>query len=137
MFERVFVSYSHDDEIIVDNVIEAYKSLGIKVKIDKEALRAGDIWWEKLKKMIEKSEVFQLYWSAKAKDSKYVTEEWNHALMILDQKEERFIRPCYWEDPLPSVPKELEDFHFYRINIEPFKSRKEFMKKLKTKTKKR
>jgi hypothetical protein len=137
LFDSVFVSYSHDDTFIVDHFKEAYKSLGIEVKIDKDILRAGDKWNEKLIDSIDESDVFQLYWSTKAKDSKYVTEEWEHALKISDKKEERFIRPCYWEDPLPTPPEELSNIHFQRVNINIFKYSKEFKKRLKAKTKKR
>ncbi|MFW9866523.1 MAG: toll/interleukin-1 receptor domain-containing protein [Candidatus Thorarchaeota archaeon] len=137
LFDSVFVSYSHEEKIIVDHFREAYKSLGINVKIDEDILQSGDRWSPKLLKSIDESDVFQLYWSEKAKKSQYVTEEWKHALKIIDKKEERFIRPCYWEDPMPSAPDELSDIHFQRVNINIFKSSKEFKKKLKTKTKKR
>ena len=133
MFERLFISYSHTDQTLIDNFIIAYKSLGIKVKIDKDALSAGDTWWEKLKELIEKSDVFQLYWSNKAKESENVTNEWKHALKILEhgEKAKNFIRPCYWEDPMPIPPEDLKKIHFYKINIEKLDFRRKIKKKIK------
>jgi len=139
MFESLFISYSHADETLIDNFIIAYESLGITVKIDKDALKSGDIWQEKLIELIEESDVFQLYWSNKARESENVTKEWKHALKILKSgdKAKSFIRPCYWELPMPEIPEELRQIHFYKISIENLDFRKKIRKKIKKGTSKK
>ncbi|MFX0074822.1 MAG: toll/interleukin-1 receptor domain-containing protein [Candidatus Hermodarchaeota archaeon] len=122
IFEQLFISYSHKDALIVDQCILAYNALGIKVNLDKTSLRSGDKWKERLLHLIDRSDIFQLYWSKASKDSLNVTQEWQHALSLVSQKGERFIRPCYWEIPMPDPPKELESFHFVELDIDKIKT---------------
>ena len=123
MFEKLFVSYSHkeEDKNVVENFIDAYDSLGIKIYIDKK-LRSGEEWPKKLKKWIERSDVFQLYWSSASSRSRWVEMEWRHALKFLEQKGKKFIRPCYWEEEIPIIPKELENSMICLPNIHRMKS---------------
>ncbi|GAF85595.1 unnamed protein product, partial [marine sediment metagenome] len=48
-----------------------------------------------------------------------------------------FIRPCYWEDPMPLAPEELQKIHFYKISIENLDFRKKIKKKIKKGTSKK
>jgi len=121
IFEKLFASYSHKDASIVNQFILAYKALGIKVYIDKETLRSGEKWRKKLTQLIERADVFQLYWSEAASESFNVQKEWEYALILLSQKGEKFIRPCYWEIPMPDPPIKLESFHFEALDIEKIK----------------
>lgn len=61
--------------------------------------------------MIGRADVFQLFWSRHATRSKSVEEQWRHALG-LGRSARHFIRPVYWEQPMPSAPPELGDLHF-------------------------
>lgn len=61
--------------------------------------------------MIERSDVFQLFWSENAARSEYVAREWRHALQ-LPREHPMFMRPVYWKRPMPSPPRELAGFHF-------------------------
>ena len=58
--------------------------------------------------------MFQLCWSANAKQSQYVTDEWRFALGL---QRPNFIRPCCWEDPIPEPPPELQRLHFARLKL--------------------
>jgi hypothetical protein len=84
----------------------------------KETLRAGEVWDERLMQMIEEADVFQLFWSRHAMESPYVHREYEHALSL---NRPNFVRPTYWEDPLPSDPARnlppeiLLRLHFQRI----------------------
>jgi hypothetical protein len=52
-----------------------------------------------------------LFWSHNAARSVYVELEWRHALS-LGREATNFIRPVYWEEPIPRPPIDLESFHF-------------------------
>ena len=66
-------------------------------------------------KMIDTSDLFQLFWSTSAAQSAYVRQEWQYALHQL--RGEGFIRPVYWERPLVSPPVELHHLHFAYIEL--------------------
>jgi hypothetical protein len=106
-YNSIFCSYSHDDTQIVERVEKAYKALGLTYLRDVESLRSGQNWNEELLRLIEQADIFQLFWSQAASESKYVRQEWEHAL-----KSSRAIRPVYWQKPIPRVPDELRSLHF-------------------------
>jgi hypothetical protein len=108
-YDSIFVSYSHEDSEIVEMIGRAYKALGITILRDVEVLRSGEKWNPRLLQLIEDADIFQLYWSQTAKDSTYVKQEWHHALA---QEKENFIRPVYWQKPMPKPPSELAELHF-------------------------
>lgn len=113
-YQAVFVSYSHSDTSIVQGLEKAYFALGIKYLRDVHVLRSGEKWNQALLKKIEEADIFQLCWSESAKQSPYVEREWRHALKLQRQS---FIRPVYWETPMPDPPKELADIHFAYLDI--------------------
>ena len=108
-YDAIFVSYSHEDGEIVDRIGRAYKALGMTFLRDVEILRSGEEWNPALLELIETADIFQLYWSEAARISRYVEQEWRHALA---QGRERFIRPLYWKKPMPEPPRELSRLHF-------------------------
>jgi len=108
--DEIFISYSHADTDIVTKCKEAYQALGFTVLIDSDTLRSGQSWNDELKKMIEQAKIFQLFWSENSKKSKSVKKEWQHALQC--KKAVGFIRPVYWDKPLPEPPNDLSDIHF-------------------------
>jgi hypothetical protein len=108
-YEAIFVSYSHQDAAIVDKLEKAYTALGMRYLRDVHTLRSGERWNPALLKKIEEADIFQLCWSQKARSSSAVEQEWRHALK---QQKPRFIRPVYWETPMPECPPELSDIHF-------------------------
>jgi hypothetical protein len=107
VYQAIFCSYSHDDTHIIERVEKAYKALGLTFLRDVETLKSGQAWNEELLRMIEQADIFQLFWSETAAGSKYVRQEWEHAL-----KHQRQIRPVYWNKPIPKVPDELRSLHF-------------------------
>jgi hypothetical protein len=109
VYQSIFVSYSHEDRIIVDQLEKAYSVLGIEYLRDVRALRSGEEWSTALLSRIDKATIFQLCWSNAAKESKYVEQEWRHALEL---GRPAFIRPVYWEKPMPQPPSELERINF-------------------------
>jgi TIR domain len=117
IFDSVFASYAHKDARVVRAFAEAYRALGINVLIDKASLRAGEDWQEALLWLIQEADLFQLFWSEAASRSRYVTQEWRHALSLQDHKGERFIRPLYWRSPWPQPPAQLAHLHFAHLDL--------------------
>jgi len=113
-YSSIFVSYSHRDTEIVKALEKAYSVLGFKYLRDVQMLRSGEGWNHALLRRIEEADVFQLCWSKEARESRYVEREWRHALK---QQRTNFIRPVYWELPLPIPPVELETIHFAFLDL--------------------
>jgi hypothetical protein len=114
-YEAVFVSYSHADAGIVDMLDAAYTALGMKYLRDVKTLRSGETWNPRLLALIGEADLFQLCWSANASRSTYVAEEWRHAL---GRGSAGFIRPLYWEEPMPAPPPELRHLHFAKFSLQ-------------------
>jgi len=114
IYNAIFASYSHKDTQIVQRVERAYKALGLDFLRDVESLKSGQDWSEELLTLIDRADIFQLFWSHAAAESEHVRYEWEHALkLVSDQrKPSTFIRPVYWEEPMPSPPEALKKIHF-------------------------
>jgi hypothetical protein len=110
-YQAIFCSYSHRDKKVIEHVESACKTLGITYLRDAIELRSGQRWQDELRAMIERADIFQLFWSRNAARSEYVEQEWRHALG-LGREATKFLRPVYWEEPMPPPPAELEPFHF-------------------------
>jgi hypothetical protein len=113
-YQAVFVSYSHKDSAVVEQLEKAYRVLGIQYLRDIRSLRSGEQWNEALLAMIEKADIFQLMWSVASRQSKAVRREWKHALK---QNRPFFIRPVYWETPMPKPPTALSALHFAYLEL--------------------
>jgi len=90
-------------------------AMGDRYLRDLTELRAGEDYEDRLQEMIEEADVFQLFWSHRSAGSPAVEREWRHALTLDRQA---FIRPTYWEDPMPQPPEELAIIHFQRLGLE-------------------
>lgn len=115
-YDKIFASYSHLDTPVVE-AFEAYvKALGHTYLRDVTELRSGEVWSERLKELIEEAQVFQLFWSSNSMASDFVRQELEHALSL---GRPYFVRPVYWEEPLPRKrglpPKSLDVRHFYKF----------------------
>lgn len=112
-YRAIFCSYSHKDTPIILRVERAIKTLGDDFLRDAVTLRSGEDWNAGLLAMIDRADVFQLFWSSSAAASKYVRQEWEYALAKMQrQRIASFIRPVYWEDQMPPPPPELGHLHF-------------------------
>lgn len=108
-YRAIFVSYSHRDAMIVDQLELAYRALGDDYLRDISILRSGESWSPALLAKIRQANIFQLCWSFSAKKSPNVEQEWRFALGL---SRSSFIRPMYWELPMPDPPEELKEIHF-------------------------
>ena len=116
-YEDIFASYAREDLELVKHLKKRYEALGLYMFIDLEDLRSGTFWRTDLAQRIDDSDLFQLFWSDHARQSKYVAIEWKHALRAREIKGGRFIRPVYWHDPIPTVPEELAEINFRKISF--------------------
>ena len=112
--DKIFISYSHKDTDIARVFKKVHEATGYDVLIDIDDLRSGQEWNTKLMDMIDRADIFQLFWSENSKKSKYCKQEWKHAL---NRNREGFIRPIYWQIPLPKPPRELSKLHFEYVEI--------------------
>jgi hypothetical protein len=110
-YRAVFASYSRKDKRIVERVERAYRVLGMDYLRDLVTIRSGENWSDALQTMITRADVFQLFWSTTSSSSKHVQMEWEYALKLAAQRP-NFIRPVYWEEPIPPVPEVLGHIHF-------------------------
>lgn len=89
--------------------------LNIRYFQDVLDLEPFERWERRLYEEIGKCDLFLLFWSTPARDSKWVMEELHYAL---DHKHENaaalpHIRPVVVEGPpVPEPPKDLKKFHF-------------------------
>jgi hypothetical protein len=119
-YRRVFASYSHHDADVVRRLREYGQALGDRYLLDVTDIRAGERWEPRIEELIAQADVFQLFWSWNSIGSEYVQREWRHALNL---GRENFVRPVYWEDPLPAAPErnlppsELSALHFQRVRL--------------------
>jgi TIR domain len=118
-FRRIFPSYSHRDASIVEE-FEAYAAAtGDSYLRDVRTLRSGEVWNERLLDFINAADVFQLFWSHNAMKSRYVEQEWRYALSL---GRPNFVRPTYWEQPMPQAPglppDDLRRIHFHLLGRE-------------------
>ncbi len=117
-YRKIFASYSHKDLDIVRQFEEFTRAFGDEFIRDWTHLRSGQSWSEELKRMIDDANVFQLFWSNNSIESDFVRQEWQHALGL---KRQEFIRPVYWEEPMPQRPEkglppaELAALHFHKF----------------------
>lgn len=112
--DKIFISYSHKDTDIVLTFKKVHQATGYDVLIDIENLRSGQEWNAELMHWIDRADIFQLFWSANSKESNYCRQEWKHALK---RGTEGFVRPVYWQKPIPDPPKELSKYHFQYIDL--------------------
>lgn len=111
LYDAIFCSYSREDTRIIERVERVYRVLGLDYLRDVHTLRSGQHWNDEIYALIDRADIFQLFWSATAAGSPYVEKEWRHALS-LDRDRLGFIRPVYWQTPLPPVPADLGHIHF-------------------------
>ncbi len=118
-YRKVFVSYSHKDLAVVEQFERCIIALGDQYLRDSTALRAGEVWSDRLAEMIREADIFQLFWSSNSMRSAFVRQEWEHALALNRQN---FVRPVYWEEPMPQdsalglPPEPLRQLHFHPLH---------------------
>lgn len=98
-YRSAFASYSSKDRAEVFKRIQGIHQVApdLDIFVDVDSLRAGQDWEKELWRQISGRDVFFLFWSANAKNSRWVEKEWRFAL---EKRGLEFI------DPIPLVPPE-------------------------------
>lgn len=81
-FKKIFISYAHEDYSKVKFMAQAYKAQGVDYFLDRDYLKAGDIYPRKISNYINSADLFILCWSQNAAESDYVGLERSQALSI-------------------------------------------------------
>lgn len=102
-FEKIFISYAHEDAEQVKKLALAYKAQGVDYFFDRDKLGGGDVYEEKIFSFIDRADLFLLCWSKNAEQSEYVPKELNRALI----------------HAYPQVSREEATLKVYPISLEP------------------
>jgi hypothetical protein len=78
--KRVFLSYSSQDRETVAAIATAYEAAGVPHFWDRASLKSGEAWSPRLRKEIDRADLFHLCWSKFASSSEWVEKETEHAL---------------------------------------------------------
>jgi hypothetical protein len=122
-YRKIFPSYSRADGTVVELFAVVARAVGDEYLQDVLTLRSGEEWNHRLLELIDDADVFQLFWSSNSLHSPYCRMEWEKALAL---RRPGFIRPVYWEEPLPSAPaldlppEGLRRLHFAKVPGLPF-----------------
>ncbi len=115
LYRKAFVSYSSLDRKEVLKRVQGLAATGIEVFQDVLNLEPGDRWEKELYRHIDECDLFLLFWSTAAKESKWVLKEALYALerQGKDGLHPPEIIPVIIEGPPPvSPPDELQHLHF-------------------------
>lgn len=103
-YNKVFISYSHQDEPKVKFLHEGLKIAGINHFFDRDYLTIGDVFPQVIQDYINSADLFILCWSENASRSEYVQKERLQAL----------------ERAFPQVkPEQAAKLRIYPMSIEP------------------
>ena len=106
---KAFLCYAQNDRAEVLRRAQMLALVGMESFVDMLSLSPGEEWERQTMRAIEEADVFMLFWSTAAKQSKWVEREWRYALKT---KGLEFIVPIGMETPLPTPPPELAHLHF-------------------------
>ena len=103
-YNRVFISYSHQDESKVKFLHEGLELGSVPHFFDRKYLKAGDVFPQVIRDYINSADLFILCWSENASKSEYVQKERLQAL----------------ERAFPQVrPEQAAKLRIYPMSIEP------------------
>lgn len=89
------------------------QTIGDEMLVDDTTIRSGQDFQDAIRDAISSADVFQLFWSHNAATSAFVRSEWQYALSL---NRPNFVRPVYWEIPMPPIPPELSELHFMYLS---------------------
>ena len=120
-YRKIFASCSHDDAEVVrqfEGFARAFGDVYLRNSVD---LRKDEAWNSRIERLIAEADVFQLFWSRNSMRSAFVRKEWEYALSL---GRPNFVRPVYWEQPMPEdseddlPPEPLRRIHFEFVGVE-------------------
>jgi len=119
LVETIFASYSEEDYEVVEDFKEKYEVIGISMFTQAISYRNAEVRGKKLQKLfriIESSDIFQLFWSSSAQQCEGVKIEMEKAIeLIQDGKKHNFFRGVYWEEQFPELPPGMVGMPFSKL----------------------
>lgn len=118
-FNRIFISYAHQDARQIKLLALAYKAQWVDYFYDRDSLATGYIYEEKIFDYIDSSDLFVLCWSKNADVSDYVAKEKGRALIRaypqLSRKDATLkICPISIE-PRAELPVDMKDIYNFEV----------------------
>lgn len=118
-FNRIFISYAHQDAQQIKLLALAYKVQGVDYFYDRDSLAPGDVYEEKIFDYIDSSDLFVLCWSKNAAASDYVAKEKGRALLRaypqLSQRDATLkICPISIE-PRADLPSDMKEVYNFEV----------------------
>jgi len=104
----VFVSYRRKNAAEVDHLVRLLEAEGIQPWIDREGIRNGEDFEQRIVTEIERAAAFVVVWSRDAAESEWVRKEIVCALEIRGRRPLELIPICLDETPLPEKLKTIE-----------------------------
>ena len=118
-FNRIFISYAHQDAQQIKLLALAYKAQGVDYFYDRDSLAPGDVYEEKIFDYIDSSDLFVLCWSKNAAVSDYVAKEKGRALLraypqLSQRKATLKICPISIE-PRADLPSDMKEVYNFEV----------------------
>lgn len=118
-FKKIFISYAHQDMQQVKHLALAYEAQGVDYFFDRDKLKTGDVYEEKIFEYIDISDLFILCWSKNAAQSNYVAKEKAHALLraypqLSRQNAKLKIYPISIE-PRAELPEDMKEVYHFKV----------------------
>lgn len=117
-YNKVFISYSHQDESKVKFLHEGLAMGGVPHFFDRSYLKPGDIFPKVIQDYINSADLFVLCWSENASKSEYVDKERKQALerafpQVKPQQEAKLsIYPMSIE-PRAELPSDMKEYYHF------------------------
>lgn len=119
VYEYAFVSYCSDDleKVLLGlrGMVRRWEQEGISYFFDRRNIKPGEEWRTAIGKHLDKCDLFVLFWSKAAQDSKEVGKEISYALARKGGSNDNppAFDPFAIEKPIPMpLPSGLETYHF-------------------------
>ena len=116
--KRVFLSYSSQDRETVSAIATAYAAAGVEHFWDRASLKPGEEWNPRLRREIERADLFHLCWSKAAATSEWVEKEAEYALNRRHNSNGK--RPDITVQMLDGPPWAPHPRHLDAINFDDF-----------------
>jgi len=119
--EKIFLSYSWDDKVIVERLKNEFEKNGVQVFFDDDELKTGDRYNQVIKKYIKNCDYFLPIISKNSIENKnrYVYDkEWKSAIVLDGYKDESYLRPYIIDDTPPTddrIPEEIRNINIEKV----------------------
>lgn len=110
----IFLSYKSGDAPIVERLKADLQRRGVRVWLDKDQIRPGDVFAEALEKGLATSKSVGLVATPKSLESKWVQSEYYRALSLANQGELQLIPLLYRKADLPGFLADRQHIDFRR-----------------------